>query len=127
MSDTVYFKVRPVWVEEARKNALEGKPPRDAILPDPLEERIEHLYKDLFRQDSQPILADADAVADRLHKTREALAKTKQDITGLEDVEHLQQSLRTHLEEARPENVRRMNQKFSDSAHLKDFKYRHGL
>lgn len=125
--NVVLINVDHRWKELARKDALAGNPPRDAALPDPRQEEIRRFFDAIFTQKRTPMLDEADAIAERLNKTRSALTETKQKIAAREPVGQLEQTLHADLESAKPETVRCLKQKLEAYSHLRIFQEDHGL
>jgi uncharacterized protein YukE len=125
--NVVLINVDRRWKEQARKDALEGNPPRDAVLPDPRQEEIRRFFDGLFAQNRKPMLDEADAIAERLNKTRSALVETKQKIAAREPVAQVEQTLHADLESAKPETIRRLKHKLNAYSHLRIFQDDHGL
>ncbi|HEY0381830.1 MAG TPA: hypothetical protein VGC72_06500 [Candidatus Elarobacter sp.] len=115
------------WLATARKDAVAGRPPQDALGPDVLDMEIAAAYKKFFADEKKPIIKDTERIAERLIKARADVGETKQSINGREPVSHLEDLLNADLEEARPHNVRLLAEKRVANSHLSVFKTENGL
>lgn len=126
-SNVVVINMNREWKERARQDARDGKPPRDATPPDGRETDIKSFFTELFAKNRKPMLDEADAIAERLNKTRTALVETKQKIGGREPVDQLEQTLNADLEAAKPATVQRLKQKLNAYTNLRIFQADHGV
>jgi len=111
----------------ARKYAAVHRPSSDATEPDDFEQKIALTAKRQFGNEKQPIIEDAELIAERLGKARQDLQVAVGDVEKLQPVARVAEFLKDRLQREREPHADVLVQEYDAEVEVNDFKYENEL